>query len=264
MFFVAGALSPSAQASHKLESRPSETLAMRSILVLSAASRAAFEAGLASEADGLALDLAGAADVAAARKNAAAWIAEARGLERRCLALIHPLASGLADDDLDAVVAAKPEGIILPDARGGRDAQHLGAKLAVREAEAGLPDGFCKILVLAADSPAAIFELGSFARDALRLIGLGRDELLLRLRLGVAATASGERPEPLRVARALGLFAAAAAGTPAYDAAEPGEGEDFFRSCATASRDGFAGKLVLTAAQAKIVNDVFEPKTRTA
>ncbi|WP_294536547.1 aldolase [uncultured Rhodoblastus sp.] len=230
---------------------------MRSILVLSAASRAAFEAGLASEADGLALDLAGAADVDVARENAAAWIAEASGLGRPCLALIHRLGSGLADGDLDAVVAARPFGILLPDAHGRRDAQHLGAKLAVREAEAGLPDGSCKILALAADSPAAIFELGTFTRGARRLIGIGRDELSLRRLLGVAAGASGERPEPLRVARALCLFAAAAAGAPAYDAAEPLEGEDFFRACAAASSDGFAGKLVLSAAQAKTVNDVF-------
>ncbi len=233
---------------------------MRSILVISAASRAAFEAGLASEADALALDLACDAEIDAARKNAAAWIAEARGLNRRCLAKIHPLASGLADGDLDAVVAAAPDGIILPDACGARDVQHLGAKLAVREAENGLPDGSLKVLALAADSPAAIFELGSLSRAARRLIGLGRDELLLMRRLGVEAAGAGERPEPLRVARALCLFAAAAANAPAYDCAEPGEDEDFARNCATAARENFAGKLVLTAAQAKIANAAFARK----
>jgi citrate lyase subunit beta / citryl-CoA lyase len=233
---------------------------MRSILVISAASRAAFDAGLASEADALAVNLAGAADAEVARKNAAAWIAEARGLKRRCLAQIHPLASDLADSDLEAVVAARPDGIILPDACGARDVQHLGAKLAVREAENGLPDGSVKILVLAADSPAAIFELGSFARAARRLIGLGRDEHLLMRRLGIEETGAGERPEPLRVARALCLFAAAAAGAPAYDSAEPGASEDFTRNCATAARENFAGKFVLTAAQAKIVNAAFARK----
>ena len=236
---------------------------MRSILVISAADRAAFEAALASEADALAFDLAGDADVEVARKNAVAWIVEARGLSRRCLAQIHPLASGLADGDLEAVVAARPDGIIQPDACGARDVQHLGAKLAVREAENDLPDGSVKILALAADSPAAIFELGSIARAARRLIGLGRDEYLLMRRLGIAEKGAGESPEPLRVARALCLFAAAAAGAPAYDSAETGESEDFTRNCATAARENFAGKFVVTAAQAKIANAVFAKKDRS-
>jgi citrate lyase subunit beta/citryl-CoA lyase len=234
---------------------------MRSILLVSASSRPAFESALASEADILAIDLAGADETQAehARKNAAAWIVEARGSGRRCLALVHPLDSGLADRDLDAVMPAQPEGIILPDACGGRDVQHLGAKLAVREAECGLPDGYAHILALAADTPAAIFELGSFARATRRLIGLGRNEQRLKERLGIFS-ATDPRPEPLAVARALCLFAAAAAKTPAYDCAEPGEGKDFVEACAQAARDGFAGKFALTAAQAKIINAAFAEK----
>ncbi len=237
---------------------------MRSILVVSADSRASFDEALASEADCLAVDLSGATEIDAngARNNAAAWIAEARGRDRCCMAQIHPLDSGLADGDLDAVMEARPDGIILPDACGGRDVQHLGAKLAVREAENGLPDGYAHILALAADSPAAIFELGTFARATRRLIGLGRDERRLMQRLGMETT--GQRPEPLIVARALCLFAAAAAKAPAYDCAEPGEGEDFVRSCARAASEGFAGKFVTTPAQAEIVNAAFAKKVRTA
>ncbi len=231
---------------------------MRSILVFSPFSRPGFEAALASELDGMAVDLACADEAQAieARKNAALWIAEARGRGKRSLALVHALASGLADRDLDAVIPAQPDGIILPDACGGRDVQHLGAKLAVREAECGLPDGATHILALAADLPAAIFELGSFARATRRLIGLGRNEQRLMERLGIAS-GPGPRPEPLAVARALCLFAAAAASAPAYDCAEPGEGEDFESACAQAAREGFSGKLVLSPAQAKIVNAAF-------
>jgi len=233
---------------------------MRSILLLPADSRAAFEAGLASAADALAINLACDAEIDAARENAAAWIAEARGLGRACLAQIHPLGSELADGDLDAVMAARPDGVILPDACGGRDVQHLGAKLAVREAEYGLPDGFGKILVLAADSPAALFELGSFARATRRLIGLGHDERLLMQRLGMSMEGAKKRSEPLRVARALCLFAAAAAGAPAYDCAESGEGAAFVVACAKAAAEGFGGKFVWTAKQAEIVNAAFAPK----
>ncbi len=235
---------------------------MRSILLVAAASRASFDEALASEADCLAVDLSAGGESEGVRKDAAAWIAEARGRNRRCMAQINPLDSGLADGDLDAVMKARPDGIILPDACGGRDVQHLGAKLAVREAENGLPDGYAHILALAADSPAAIFELGTFARATRRLIGLGRDERRLMRRLGMRET--GQRPEPLVVARALCLFAASAAKAPAYDCAEPGEGEDFVRSCAKAAAEGFAGKFAISAAQAKIINEVFVATVRTA
>ena len=221
---------------------------MRSILVFPATQNA-FEAALASEADALALDL----SIDGAEKPAA-LIVEARKRGRLCLAQIHPLPSGRTDADLDAVMPARPDGIILPDSCGARDIQHFGAKLAVREAENNLPDGATRILALAGDSPAALFELGSLLRAGRRLIGVGRDERLLAQRLGVDV---GKAPEPLRVARSLCLFAAAAAGAAAYDCAEPSEGEDFKRVCAEAARDGFAGKLVLSATQAKIVNAAF-------
>jgi citrate lyase subunit beta/citryl-CoA lyase len=227
-------------------------MTMRSILIFPA-TRRALEEALASEADALAVDLLGEGDA-----DAAAIIGEAHASGKKCLAQIHALDSGLADADLDAIMPGRPDGIILPDACGGRDIQHLGAKLAVREAENDLADGVLHILALAGSSPAALFELGSIARASRRLIGLGRDERLLAQRLGIF-TCMGD-PEPLRVARSLCLFAAAAAGTKAYDCAEPGESVDFERICARAARDGFAGKIVVSAAQARIVNAAFSER----
>jgi citrate lyase subunit beta/citryl-CoA lyase len=231
-------------------------MTMRSILVFPA-TRRALEQALASEADALAVDLSCASDA-----DAAAMIGEAHSRGKKCLAQIHALDSGLADADLDAVMPGRPDGIILPDACGGRDIQHLGAKLAVREAENDLAEGALKILALAGDSPAALFELGSVARASRRLIGLGRDECLLAQRLGISARIFGdEPPEPLRVARSLCLFAAAAAGTKAFDCAEPGESEAFARICARAARESFAGKIVVSATQARIVNAAFAARS---
>ncbi|WP_374545309.1 aldolase/citrate lyase family protein [Rhodoblastus sp.] len=234
---------------------------MRSILVVPALPRAdrpdsAMPKTLAGEADAFAVDLAGIGEfeAEAARASALDWIAAARRTGKPILIRVHPLASGLIDADLDAVMAGPPDGIILPDAVGGRDIQHLGAKLAVREAENGLSDGCTHILALAADSPAALFELGSIARATRRLIGIGRDEALLAERIGVVVD---QAPEPLRVARSLCLFAAKAAQAPAFDCAEQGEGEAFAQSCARAARDGFSGKFALTPRQARAINAAF-------
>jgi citrate lyase subunit beta / citryl-CoA lyase len=238
---------------------------MRSILLIPALTPPQQLAALAAEADAVAIDLAAADDDAAppARAAAAALVEAARVAGSPALVMVHPLASGLVDGDLDAVMAQAPFGIVLPDAVGGRDIQHLGAKLAVREAENALPDGSTRILALAADSPAAIFELGSLARATRRLIGVGRDEGRLARSMGLAADAGDDKPEPLRIARGLSLFAAAAAGVPAFDSAGPGEGAAFAKLCAKAARDGFAGKFALTPAQARAINAAFAGELRT-
>ena len=49
----------------------------------------------------------------------------------------------------------------------------------------------------------------------------------------------------------------------ALGSAEPGETEAFALICERAAHDGFAGKIVVNAAQARIVNAAFaEPKDR--
>ncbi|HUO55010.1 MAG TPA: aldolase/citrate lyase family protein [Rhodoblastus sp.] len=232
---------------------------MRSILVVPADAPLALAAALKSEADALAIDL-GAGDPDAARRAAPDMLAATKTSKKHSLALIHPLGSNLADGDLDALFPAPPDAIILPDAIGTQDIQHLGAKLAAREAENDLPDGSTRILVLVADSPAAIFELGTLARATRRLIGIGRDESRLAAGLGLARDVDGESPEPLRFARSLALLAAAAAGAPAYDCAEPGEGARFERACAQAARDGFWGKFALTPEQARAINAAFRKR----
>ncbi len=165
---------------------------------------------------------------------------------RRSLARIHALTSGLADSDLDAVMASAPYGIILPQACGGRDVQHLGAKLAVREAENGLEDGSTRILASAADLPEAIFALGSLAGATRRLLGLLWDGAALAGALGV-----GEDAEVLAVARAQLVFAAAAAGAPAL--ADASAVRDFSK----ARRDGFGGALVTSRAAAEACERIF-------
>ena len=86
---------------------------------------------------------------AAARKSAAAFLKDAvdagqapspAGARQRAR---RPAST---DADLDAVVPARPDAIMLPKAEGGAAVIHADAKLAAREAIAGLPDGHIKIV----------------------------------------------------------------------------------------------------------------------
>jgi len=212
---------------------------MRSIFVVPAGDAALFDEAL-GVAGAIAIDVtAGAAEAAEMLK-----ILRERG--RRALARIHALTSGLADSDLDVVMAQAPYGIILPQACGGRDVQHLGAKLAVREAENGLEDGVTRILACAADLPEAIFALGTFGGATRRLVGLVWDAAALAGALGV-----GEDAEILSHARAQIVFAAAAAGAPALADASG------WRDLSQARRDGFGGALVTSAAVAEACERIF-------
>jgi len=82
------------------------------------------------------------------------------------------LKSGLTEADLATVMLAPPDGILLPKSVNGASLQHLGALLAVKEAEHELADGATKIMAIVTETPAAIFNLGSYAGASHRLEGL--------------------------------------------------------------------------------------------
>lgn len=216
---------------------------MRSIFLVPAGDAALFEEALASGAEAVAIDVASGGAPEGSRMME---ILHQRG--RRVLARIHALTSGVADSDLDAVMAQAPYGIILPQACGGRDVQHLGAKLAVREAENALDDGATRILAAGADLPEAIFALGTMARATRRLIGLVWDAAALAGALGVGTDA-----EVLAHARAQLVFSAAAAGTPTLLDARGGRAE----ALSQAKRNGFGGAIVNSAAAAQACERIF-------
>src|SRR5829696_7467224 len=126
---------------------------MRSLLFVPGDSARKLEKALGSGADVLLVDLEDSVALSAkeaARKATAEFLATA-GKEPsrpRLFVRVNGLATGLTDADLDAVMAAGPDGIMLPKAVGGPDVSHLGAKLGVREAEFGLEDGITRIIAI--------------------------------------------------------------------------------------------------------------------
>jgi len=91
---------------------------------------------------------------AEARASAAAFLGKAslEASRPRLFVRINALATGLADADLDAVVPARPDAIMLPKAEGGAAVVHAEAKLAAREARSGLEDGHVKIVAQAIET----------------------------------------------------------------------------------------------------------------
>lgn len=245
---------------------------MRSLLFVPADSPKKLAKAMTCEADALIVDLEDSVAVdgkAAARESAAAFLKEAvRENDRPTLIVrVNGLETGLTDADLDAVVPALPDAVMLPKAEGGASVTHLDAKIAVREATSGIADGAIKILAIATETAAALFVAGTYAGSSGRLTALtwGAEDLSAELGAETNRDAEGVLLDPYRLARVLCLAGAATAGVPAIDTVftDFSDREAFRRECGAARRDGFAGKMAIHPTQVPIINEAFTP-TREA
>ncbi|CEJ12678.1 (3S)-malyl-CoA thioesterase [bacterium YEK0313] len=241
---------------------------MRSMLFVPADSEKKLGKGLETGADALILDLedsVAAANKAGARATARAFLeAHVPSADRPLLMVrVNALDTGLTDDDLQAVVAAKPDAIMLPKAESGADVVHLDAKLNALEALAGIPEGHVKIVVVATETARAVFNLGSYQGASPRLSGLtwGAEDLSADIGSETNRASDGRHTEPFRIARSLCLFGAVAAGVQPIDTVFPAfrDSEGLRRECEEARRDGFTGKMAIHPAQVAVINEVFTP-----
>jgi citrate lyase subunit beta/citryl-CoA lyase len=241
---------------------------MRSLLFVPGDSARKLEKALESQADALLVDLEDSVALAAkedARRTAAAFLTEARRrAERpRLFVRVNGLTTDLTDADLDAVMAAAPDGIVLPKTVGGRDVSHLGAKLAVREAEFGLPDGETRVIAIATETASGLFALGTFAGASHRLQGIawGGEDLSADIGAETNRDETGRYTEPYRLARTLTLLGATAAEADAIDSVFTNfrDLDGLAAECREARRDGFVAKMAIHPAQVPVINEAFTP-----
>jgi citrate lyase subunit beta/citryl-CoA lyase len=246
---------------------------MRSLLFVPADGGRKLQKALGCGADAVIVDLEDSIAPdrkAPARASAAAFVQEATSQAAAsqtarpfiCVR-VNGLGTGLIDDDLDAIVPARPDAIMLPKAEGGAATLHADAKLAAREAIHGLPDGHIKILAMAIESAAGLFLAGTFARRSTRLIRLswGAEDLAAELGAETNRDTDGRYTSPYRLARTLCLMAAAAAQVPAIETIymDYRDAEGLRRDSEEARRDGFTGRLAIHPLQVPIINEVFTP-----
>jgi citrate lyase subunit beta/citryl-CoA lyase len=241
---------------------------MRSLLFVPGDSRKKLDKGLGSGADALLIDLEDSVALDAkeeARRVTAGFLTGAKGQadRPRLYVRVNGLTTGLTDADLDEIMQAAPDGIVLPKTVGGSDVAHLGAKLAVREAEFGLEDGGTRILAIATETALGVFALGTFAGASHRLMGIAWGGEDLSADLGAEANRGddGAYTDPYRIARALTLLGAAAASVDAIDSVYTNfrDMEGLAAECREARRDGFVAKMAIHPAQVPVINEAFTP-----
>jgi citrate lyase subunit beta/citryl-CoA lyase len=241
---------------------------MRSLLFVPADSEKKLARGSESGADALILDLEDSVSAErkqAAREGALAYLQACgpRASRPRLIVRVNALDTGLTDADLDAVVAGRPDAILLPKAQGGASIVHLDAKLTAREAMHGLPDGAIEIMALTTETAAALFLHGTYADASKRLTALtwGAEDLSAELGSETNRDADGRFTSPYMLARNLSLAAASAARVQAIDTvyADFRNIQGLRQEAEEARRDGFTAKMAIHPAQVAVINDVFTP-----
>ena len=119
-----------------------------------------------------------------------------------------------------------------------------------------------QILAIATETPAAIFQLGSYG-GAKRLAGLtwGAEDLPAAIGAVTSREQDGRYTPPYELARSLCLFGAAAAGVAAIETVYPAfkdlKGSPLMPPAAR--RDGFTGMMAIHPDQVPVINAAFTP-----
>ncbi|WP_156842990.1 HpcH/HpaI aldolase/citrate lyase family protein [Novosphingobium aquimarinum] len=228
---------------------------LRSLLFVPADRPERFVKAAQSGADAIILDLEDSVSLGrkdTARAAAADWLTGERPLTT--FVRLNPLDSAHVDADLAAIAGTRPDGIMLPKAEGDASVRALLDRLG---------DSPVPILPIATETPAAIFEMGSYRAVAGHLAGVtwGAEDLPAAIGALTSRSADGSYTAPYQMVRALTLFAAHAAHVAAIETVYPAIKDEAGLAvyAARGAHDGFTGMLALHPAQVPIINAAFTP-----
>lgn len=230
---------------------------LRSLLFVPGDRPDRMEKALKSGADALILDLEDSVAATAkpeARRAVAAFLAANESA--RLWVRINPLDGDEADKDLQALLPAHPDGLVLPKAEGGASVAELARRLAQRG------NVTARILAIGTETPAAIFGLGTYGGHK-RLAGLtwGAEDLPAAIGAATSREEDGSFTTPYEIARALCLFGAAAAGVAPIETVYPAfrDLDGLAAFAGRARRDGFTGMMAIHPDQVAVINRAFTP-----
>lgn len=238
---------------------------IRSLLFVPGDSTRKFEKALASSADALVLDLED--SVAFANKEAAGatvrdMLGRPRG-DKKLFVRVNPLDSGMLLRDLQAVMAGRPDGIMLPKCGGPRDVIRLGHSLDAFEAACASAAGSTSIIPIATETAQAVLNMQGYEGCGPRLWGLlwGAEDLSAAIGASANRKADGSYRSPFRLARDLCLMAASAANVVAIDTVftDFKDTEGLSKEALDGRIEGFGAKAAIHPAQCDIINAAFRP-----
>lgn len=208
---------------------------------------------------------------AAARDVARGWLEARRAADpgnadtRQARWLrINAIDTGLWREDLAAIMAGAPDGIVLPKTEGPDQVRLVSTELDALEQRHGLAPGSTRLLPLVSETASAALTIPAYAGQSLpRLAGLtwGAEDLSAVLGATRKRDAAGRWTDTFRFVRAQTLLAAHALEIWPVDTLHADfRDESGLRTAAeTARADGFAGMLAIHPAQVPVINAAFAP-----
>jgi len=174
---------------------------------------------------------------------------------------VNSLDTAWCREDVEAVVPAGPDGIVLPKSLGPEDVSRLGDLIERHEPAAR--KGKTSIIVVCTETPASTLSLAAKSWRHPRLAGLmwGGEDLSAAIGATANRDEQGRYTGPFALARNLCLLAARAADVAPIDAVftDFRDGEALRREADAARRDGFSAKVAIHPSQVEIINRCFTP-----
>lgn len=239
----------------------------RSWLIARADDPAQLAEAAGTSADAIVVDLEGGASIGA-RKAATEWLATHR---KRIVAgsavrwvRINPMSSRVWRDDLIAVMASAPDGVILPRAEGPDAIRLLGAEIYELEQRHQIPAGQVKVIPVVGETPQSALTIPAYLESPhQRLAGLSWSGEYLCQAIGATRLRDVRHglTDTARVVRAQALLAAHGCGIIAIEApvAAEADAKTVRQAARDARADGFTGMLVRHPAHVAPVNATFTP-----
>jgi citrate lyase subunit beta / citryl-CoA lyase len=217
-------------------------------------------------ADGLILDLedAVAPDLkVATRPIVTRWLTELDFGGRERWVRMNPIATGLGVADLEATIAGRPEGYVVPKPRHAGDVREIAQILDRLEHRHGLPNGVTRLVLIATETPEGLLNIREVAAASPRIITVswGIEDLSAAMGLPQVRDAEGRYLDIPRHARVMCALVASAAGLDAMDTVytDIADLAGLRRECEEAVAMGFSGKISIHPSQLEVINDVFTP-----
>ncbi|ETF01254.1 citrate lyase [Advenella kashmirensis W13003] len=237
---------------------------VRSLLFVPADSEHKMTRALASQADALIFDLED--SVAFDRKCLARALVQqviaGAKTDKQLWIRINALHTGHALDDLAAVVALQPFGIVLPKCEGSAILRQISHYLDAFERIADVAVGQTKILPIITETARALMAVNDYVNVTPRLWGVswGAEDLSADIGSHINRV-DGRYTELFRMARSMCLVAAAAADVLAIDTVCVDLDDSDILSSETqeAVNDGFTAKMLIHPRHIETVNRIFSP-----
>jgi citrate lyase beta subunit len=217
-------------------------------------------------ADGLILDLEDAVPPdrkAATRPIVRDWLQKLDFGGRERWVRMNPIATPHGRDDLEATMAGRPDGYVVPKPRTAADVREVAQTLDALESRHGIPHGATRLIPIATETAEGLLDIRAVTAASPRVVAVswGVEDLGAAMGLGRVRDGEGRYLDIPRYARVMCCVAAAAAGVDALDTVytDIADLAGLRRECDDAVQMGFTGKISIHPDQVPVINGVFTP-----